>query len=79
MCPVLGVPAELRLALPAPRGADTPFDSCDLFFAMAETGSGSIRCSNCQSTLTVPFDWRLVQCPNCGHTMTRMEGDPAFD
>jgi len=46
---------------------------------MVGTDAETVRCSNCQSILRVPEDWRLVQCPECGHTMTRMEGDSAFD
>lgn len=42
-------------------------------------GLGEIRCTNCGGVFSVPPDWRLAQCPKCGHTITRMEGDSSFD
>ena len=39
----------------------------------------SVMCPNCRTVFPVPEDWRLVQCPSCGHVITRMEEDAAFD
>lgn len=39
----------------------------------------AILCPACTGVVPVPDGWRLVQCPKCGHTITRMEGDPAYD
>jgi predicted Zn finger-like uncharacterized protein len=43
------------------------------------SGSEVIRCPDCRASITVPPEWRLVQCPSCGHAILRMEGDQSFD
>jgi len=39
----------------------------------------AVRCANCSAIIHVAADWRLAQCPACGHITVRMEDDPAYD
>ena len=43
------------------------------------TEGTSTLCPNCRLPVPVPDDWRLVQCPNCGHVIIRMEADSTYD
>jgi DNA-directed RNA polymerase subunit RPC12/RpoP len=38
-----------------------------------------VACPNCRSVVVVEPEWRLVQCPRCGHMITRMGEDTAYD
>ncbi len=41
--------------------------------------ASAIRCPHCQRIVSVPPDWRLVQCPACGQPITRMDSDSSYD
>ncbi|HXW66552.1 MAG TPA: hypothetical protein VEL82_01530 [Thermoplasmata archaeon] len=45
---------------------------------MAETWD-RVPCSGCGASISVPPDWRLVECPSCGAIVTRMASDPRYD
>ena len=46
---------------------------------MADHPIEEIRCEGCGKKITVPPDWRLVECPACGHPNARMDEDPSYD
>ncbi|MGI0070626.1 MAG: hypothetical protein ACRECT_00880 [Thermoplasmata archaeon] len=41
--------------------------------------STSVRCPKCAALVSVPPDWRLAICPQCGGVVTRMEIDSTYD
>ncbi|HEV2519475.1 MAG TPA: hypothetical protein VGX00_02480 [Thermoplasmata archaeon] len=46
---------------------------------MPEPEASEVRCEACGALVPVPPDWRVVECPKCGHPATRMDADPRYD